>query len=54
LSNTATRSSTGTASDTVHSTKSTSARLAARSFQLANTPDAQKNFALIGLALGRL
>ncbi len=39
LSNTATRSSTGTACDTVRSTNSTSARLAAPSFQLANAQD---------------
>jgi hypothetical protein len=36
LSNTATRSSTGTAADTVRSTNSTSAFLAGPSFQLAN------------------
>ena len=37
LSKTATRSSTGTPSDTVRSTNSTTARLAAPSFQLAST-----------------
>jgi hypothetical protein len=39
LSNTATRSSTGTASDTVRSTKSTIACFAALSFQLAKLVD---------------
>src|SRR5450631_753914 len=38
LSNTATRSSTGTSSDTVRSTNSTTARCAAPSCQLDNTP----------------
>jgi len=39
LSKTATRSSKGTASDTVRSTNSTTARFVAPSFQLASTLD---------------
>src|SRR5438034_4363489 len=42
LSNTATRSSTGTAFDTVRSTNSTSASLAGPSLQLASDPDMRR------------